>query len=1267
MFRKSIFTPLFSFLCLFVLAGFAIAQGTTTRITGVVTDGTGGVVPGAKVTLTNEGTNVSLTRETGESGVYVFDLIQAGNYQVTVEKAGYKKSVSKGVVANINQPATVSVALEIGDVSAVVTVESAGEQVQTSSSGNMGTTVEQKTLESLPIVGTRGRNPLDLLNYQPGVVSGSNTGGGVHVNGSRDRSFNFTLDGIDINEATAGGSNFTPLRPNPDSIQEFQVVTSGFTAELGRSSGAQVTFVTRSGTNQFKGSLFEYYQTPSFQARSYAANVNNQAKEQFVQHIYGGSFGGPLFNPGFGEGTKWGLMRDKAFFFVNLQKLAAYDSLIQTRTVYTKEARQGLFRWVQGGVNGAAGTTNASVDTNGNPIRPACTNPVTVTPCTNSYNIAANPTGVGLDTDLLKYINLMPLPNNFSVIGDGLNTAGFVFAAPQNEKQYDFVSKFDFKVNDTNSFYVRYAQGEQNTFNDGANTGRPRFPDPNSYRVYTYRRPKNIAVNWRTSPSSTLTNEFIFGVSQFAFDFTNATRDPKYNFIFNLPTDFASNFNYNARSFRTIQFVDNLTYVVNSHTLKMGTNLRLGRGTDDRSSVAGSDVDGSVTFSRTINSNFTAFNLPASTGNVLINANDRVRMESMINDLLGRVGAYNQAFVSDPNNPSAFGQAGTRWLYVADYPELDFYFQDNWRMKPNFVVDLGIRWEIKLTPRSGTGRPILVPNKSFTLGSAAANDLRWVEGKLFDDDYTVFLPTVGFAWDPFKNGKTSIRANYRIASDRFGTQFFGASIFQSAPGNTFFGSDANAFGSAGGLLRNGLPAITPTSSPSILATPPAYGTGSTNVIDPAVKFPRIHTATASFQREVLKDNVIEVTYNWKKGTQLLGGYDANNVNINAKVNGISESFLEAFNKIRSDSTYVSPLINFLITGDQNNIRGTTVFRSLNTSGITQGNVGTLALQLSQRNCVTADTTPLTINSVSYSAFCGTTQVGRRTLDITGNSSVIQPFSQFTGGLFVTDSNDRSQYHSVQAMFRRRLKNGLNFQLAYTWALSKDTRSFDPVFTTVATGTTQTSANTPADNTKRDAIFSWSDFDRRHSFQGTYVYELPFGAGKMFGSNLPSALNYIVSGWQLAGNVRWTSGRPFTVYDGLFTVANSVGSFANCNGCTRDMGKVIQLNTDNTGFRNWFFTPEQTALFSNSTPGVNGNLPRNFFIGPKFFETDISFSRKFKFNERFSFDLRIDAKNLTNTPNFAAPTAVRTSTIFGRINADVVNAARRVQISGKLNF
>src|SRR6185436_4649560 len=653
-----------------------------------------------------------------------------------------------------------------------------------------GTSIEQKVLESLPIVGTRGRNPLDLLNFQPGVVFGGNTGGAVNVHGSRDRAFNFTLDGIDINESTAGGSNFTPLRSNPDSIQEFQIVTSNFTAELGRSSGAQVTLVTKSGTNDFHGNLFEYYRTPRFDAKSYPTTIAGLPKDQFVQHIYGGSIGGPLFNPWFGEGTKTGWMRDRAWFFVNLQMLRASDTALVTRTVYTQAARQGLYRYVVGRANAAAGTATPSVDGSGNAILPACVgNPPTNQPCITSYNIATNPTGTTIDPTLIGIINNSPLPNNFTT-GDGLNTAGFNFASPQKEKQYDFVSKFDFRFSDTSLVYVRYAQGSQNTFGDSANGGRPIFPDSPNF-VDTIRTPKNLAVNWRWSPTSNLTNEAIFGLSKYFFTFATPFPDPNLPFAFlNVATE-NTNFSYNARGVRTLQFIDNATLIRGGHTLKGGINFRFNRHRDDRSNVAGSAIEPVVGFSGV--AVFGAFNLPAS-GNTSINANDLTRLQNTIVDELGKIGSVSRAFVLDPSNPSTFAPAGTRWLNEANYTELDFYFQDNWRVRSNLVLDLGVRWEAKLTP-SVNGRPILVPDQPVKLGAPPSNTLKWVEGNLFDSDFSKILPSVGFAWDPFDSGKTSIRGNYRMASDRFATFLFGSSIFQSTPGNNTATTNSN-FGAA---------------------------------------------------------------------------------------------------------------------------------------------------------------------------------------------------------------------------------------------------------------------------------------------------------------------------------------------------------------------------------------------------------------------------------------------------------------------------------------
>ncbi len=839
----------------------ASGQGTTTRVTGTVTDPSGAAVAGATVTLTNESTGAVLSAETSDSGTYNFDLLLPGTYSVKVEKSGFKKFVANGNQALVNQPTTVNVTLPVGAIEEVVTVEGAAEKVQTSTSGNVGSTIDQRTLESLPIIGLRGRNPLDLLNFQPGVVSGANTGGGVHVHGSRDRAFNFTLDGIDINESTAGGSNFTPLRPNPDSIQEFQVVTGNFTAELGRSSGAQVTMVTRSGTNGYHGNLFEYYQTPDFNANEFENNLQGIGRAQFVQHIYGGSFGGPIMNPGFGEGTEFFKpLRDRAFFFINLQKLSAIETRRSGGTVYTQSAKDGIFRYVYGGAinpaNGrfvpglnapagssASATTNplgASVNADGSPRYPACIGtPPTNAPCIQSYNVltnsvAANPAYTP-DTNVTGVFRSYPLPNDFAT-GDGLNTAGFVFNAPQTEKQWDFVARFDFKVTDNQHLYVRYAQGRQDTINDSVNGGLPRFPGFPGL-VDTYRTPKNLAVNYRWSPTSRFTNEFIYGYSTFGFSFATPTVRADVPYILNTVTDAYTNFGYNARKARTFQFVDNLTFDLSPHTIKAGINFRFGRQFDDRSS-AGGQIEPLVGFGAG-SSSFTGFGIPADavagtaanpTGAPGINATNRAVLQSTINNFLGRIGSFSQGFVVDPLNPGQFAPAGTRWNWRAYYPEYDFYVQDTWRFRPNLTLDIGLRYEIKLSP-TAKDLPILAANQSFTIGAAPSNTLRWEEGQLFKNDLNNFSPSIGLAWDPFKSGKTSIRANYRMSFDRFPSQVFANSIYQSAPGNTFSGS-ASGIGTSNLLLRNGLPSLVPTQSPAQLRQPPAISTAGITVVDP---------------------------------------------------------------------------------------------------------------------------------------------------------------------------------------------------------------------------------------------------------------------------------------------------------------------------------------------------------------------------------------------------------------------------------------------------
>ena len=1252
------------------MGSVAWAQGTASRVTGVVTDPSGAVVPGATVTLTNEGTNVALTTETTDAGTYVFDTVQVGLYTVAVERQGFKRFVSTNNQVNVNQPATIDATLEVGGLEDTVQVVASADLVQTSSSGNFGNTVQERAIETLPIVGTRGRNPLSLILFQPGVVDGANAGGGIHVHGARDRAFNFTLDGIDINDTSAGGSNFTPLRPNPDSITQFQVVTGNFTAELGRSSGAQVTLVTKSGTNEFHGNLFEFYQTPRFHANEYQNTINTvlvggqrvaTAKPQFVQHIYGGSLGGPLHLPRFGEGGSSFINgKDRTFFFVNLQFLRTSQSLFRNRTVYTQQARAGQFRYTVGRANGNANSSTASVDANGN-----------VLPGLNvaTFNIANNPNiPLAFDPTTTGLINLTPLPNNFTV-GDGLNTAGFSFVAPQRERQYDFTTKIDHTFNESNAIYVRYSRGQQDTVGDAVNGGLRAFPDTPDL-VTTFRSPRNLAVNYRATLSPSMVNELLVGFNRFTFSFDNPDPNADTNspVILNLVTDplNASPNITNARRLTTYQVVDNFSYLYNAHTFKFGTNLRFQDHFDNRSSVAGFNTRETVTLGQGDNSVPTSFGtaaLPTGTGG--INLTDRTQLNNYVNDFFGRIGRITQGFVA-ADDLSTFAPAGTRFFYTAEYPEYDFYAQDTWKLRPNLTLDYGLRWEVRLSPRAPEDI-ILRPENPVRFGEAPTNQIRFAEGKLYDDSYKQFAPTVGVAWDPFSDGKTSIRANYRLAYDRTNTFVFSSFIFQSAPGLTrpitVRASDSIFGGTANALLRNGLPTLAATDiTPQAFRTPPAFSVNTTTVVDPDLSYPRTHQYGVSFQREVGWNSVVEVNYVGRKGRKLFGGYDANQVDIT------NNGFLAAFRQLQDSATRASVitnpnfLINQLLTGD-------TRLQPVSTGGPLETGAQFLLRQSTGGNVTLANGTIATnivdAGSVAQAAAIITqgTRSGQPVFVANGfGPFFFQPFPQFASAINVLENNDRSSYNALEVQFSRRAARSLSFQVSYTLAKSEDTRSFDPTFAVANRGNFQSSANTPFDLRNRDYNYARSDFDRRHALQGYFVYELPFGTGRRFASDAGGALDKLIGGFEIAGIVRLYSGRPFTVFSGINPVSNVLQSPVSCNGCTPDMGQIVLENG-----RNVFFTAEQRALFFAPPAGELGDTGRNFFTGPQLFQLDLTLGKKIRFDESRNIEIRVEAQNATNTPSFGFPTAVLSSSALGQVGGVVVSGSRKVQLAAKFNF
>ena len=1234
-------------LCLFLLLVGSIAglaQGTTSRIAGVVTDSSGALVSGASVTAIKEGTNATYTTTSGSRGEYVFDSLQIGNYTVRVTMPSFKTFVSTGNVLSIGLPTTVNVVLGIGSASQTVEVQGGYDLVQTESSGNFGGIVDNITLTQLPIVGTRGRNPISLVTLMPGVVaSGANaTGGQISVNGSRDRAWNYTLDGVDVNESSSGGGNSSPTHMNPDMLSEFRVITSNFTPEYGRNSGGQVVMVTRSGSNKFHGNLFWFYQSPFLRANTAAAKAAGLPRGQYVQNVPGGSLGGPIF-------------KDKTFFFVNVELLHATQTSVVTRGVYTASARQGLFRYGTAGKNNPAGSAGASVDASGNPVVSYGT-----------YNMVANdPFHVGLDPAVQKYLALAPLPNNFT-IGDGFNVAGYTFAAPATDKQVDTTYKIDHIFNTRHSIFGRWYSGHQNTYADATNGGLQTFPGAPAV-VNTLRQPRNLALGYRVNITPTVTNEVLVGMNRFGFAFVNPALDSSVNapFNFNSYTNLSSaspasvvvsprsTYISNNRYLTTYQLADNFTWVKSAHTFKAGINFRYGREIDHRGSIGVLNAIPQVAFATSNNPvDPRYYNTPTAAVNHIDAATDLPNLYSATNDLLGRIGTIAAGYVSNSDG-SAFKPAGSINIMDHRWPEYDFYVQDSWKVLPNLVLDYGVRLDARMAPQF-KGAPGLVPSVPLAYGQSPGAAISFVPGKYYNNDWNNFGPSVGFAWDPFNTGKTSVRGNFRIAYDRINSFSFSSSVFQGMPGLTYQLTDATSgqdkFGSTNtqGLRAQNWKAPVPGLSPLALRTPPGYGSGALTVADPNMKTPAVTMWGLSIQHEIAKNTVFTITYIGNHGTSLYGGYDTNQSEINR--NG----FLQAFQIVQAGGD--SPLMTQIISSDTRRIGGETgaAFLKRNyASNLALNNVAGLANSLATRlqnpTANAPNGTPLAVSSNLPATF-------------------FKPYSQYLGGLNVLQTRDYSNYNGLQLQIEKRFSRGFLFQANYVYSKTLDVRSFDPAFTTVGTGGTQSAAATPFDYHTPSLNYAPADFDNTHTVAGNWVYDLPFGRGKWVGRNWNRDVNTVIGGWQIAGDGNWYSGRPITFFSGSNTFSGSVQTPASCTGCSPHMGH-IQL--DSTGTLS-FLTAAQKAQFYVPAAGQNSNLGRNYFRQAGVWNVDATLSKSFTtYHEQF-LQVRLEAQNLANniTYDTFGSQSIQSS-VFGRLNAAtdgvVNNSPRRMQLSAKYVF
>src|SRR5256714_5768820 len=535
---KFLRSALFLLVLSLISGAAALAQTGTSRITGTVRDANGAVIPGATVTVKNVATGLTQTQTTTDAGLYAFPSLSVGVYTVTVERTGFKTFQQTNNELKVDVPLAIDVAMEVGAQTATVTVQGGTEQIQTSNA-TISNVIEQKAIEQLPL---NGRNPLNLIAYEPGVVQRSQggVGSGVHVNGSRDRAFNVTIDGIDANESSAPNPTSNIYRLTPDSVQEYKVTTNNATAEEGRNSGASISVATRSGTNDLHGNVFYFLRNDKLNANDFFSNAQGVPRHKVKLDQPGFDISGPI-------------RKNKTFFYGSYQhtKVDFASPIAETfgiPIVYTPAALAGNYRYFR-----ADPTCNANTGA-GNCFRIGSTiitrnnvllvNPTTgalasgVRECTGAtdincvanYNMLAssnNTRGFALDPKMLALFKSYPAPNRFDC-GDALNTACFVWDSPTQHKGPAYNVRIDHNISQTQSIFGRYLQATYNTLGGDPLNARPIVSPGFPPEGEVFRDTKNLALGHRWTISPRAVNELTMGFGRFQFLFTQGEANPDF-------------------------------------------------------------------------------------------------------------------------------------------------------------------------------------------------------------------------------------------------------------------------------------------------------------------------------------------------------------------------------------------------------------------------------------------------------------------------------------------------------------------------------------------------------------------------------------------------------------------------------------------------------------------------------------------------------------------------------------------------------------------
>jgi hypothetical protein len=1195
----------------------SLAQTSTTTLSGTVYDPSGAVVGGADVSVTNDSTGVVYRSVTNEVGLYSFAAMTAGSYTVSVEIPGFKTAKRTAVTLNVGTPAVQNFTLEVGSTGETVSVEAAAMTVSTTSA-TLGNIIEHITITSLPL---NGRNPLNLIVLEPGVVQTGSTG--VNVNGMRAQSGNVTIDGIEANEA----SNPTPVnnvfRINPDNVQEFKVTTSNPTAEEGRNAGLNVTMATRSGGNDFHFNLSESFRNTVLNANEAFANALNNPRTNIKSNQYSIDFEGPIKK---GKTFIYGAWAGQK---VNLQ-LAIDKAFGSIPTLYTPTALSGKYRYFVADpnnpffINGTRITSNSPALVNSDGSLAAgvhdCASAADRN-CIQTYDIYANdPNHIGPDAQVLALLKSYPLPNNYTS-GDGLNTAGFLWNTPYQVRGPRNILRIDHNFNSNNSIFVRVLWAEEHQLKGDPLNSRPAIYPGFPPRGEVQRPAQNWAASWRKVINQAMVNELTVGYARFKFYFTYIDSNPDPTglprFTFNgsgttadNPTVHYVNQPHSIRWLNTPQIIDNFSWIKGAHQIKFGGNARFYQQNNQNSSGQNNTIP-NISLSSSLNPPGTAFNTPglATSSGAGIASADNTRLLGAINNLLGIPAQLTARFMSNLNtdtfNPSKTSDYYSLWSTGERLKQFNLFAQDEWKARRNLTVTYGVRWEYNRPPTESS-QPMLVPDKPVDGSQGPVTFVRadrWWERS----NFTAFAPRVGLSFSPWGD-KTVFRAGWGISFDPVST-FFATALANSIPGIAFQcvasavnGTTTPGCGTVPGNTRlsGGFPTELPppTIKPSSFLSPPeqsAQLAPNIAVADAQLKQATVHQWNFSVQRELPAGLTLQVAYVGNRGMRLYSNLNANQQSLSNSLPNFLIMQRNVANGCSPDGSGCGSIGQTVPWITDGIISSTFANSSATRTNLTQNNLGNFTLRVDQQNVAAAQ------------------------------KADIRPNKQFNTIAFLSNAAD-SNYHSMQASLRKRFAAGFQFNTSFTWSKAIDDQSSDPVGTS---GTPGAGGGGVIDAHNLRGNRARANWDRKFVSVTNWIYELPFGKGRTFGTDASGLLNHIIGGWSIQGFNALMSGTPFSVTSGVPTSYNGADTRAILAPGVTSLPDASLKHQDGV-VGPVFFT--DASQFSAAPPGSTG-MGRNMFTGPGYWDVDASIAKEFNVTERVKTTFRVEAFNAFNHTNY----------------------------------